>query len=465
MDREWKIMADFSRNWTDPTYWQNAGVEDASRCLVACGIDGQLDKDGMSPLHMASLWSDVEIVQAFLDAGVSVRSLDKLGRSPLIYAANRGDVGIVRALLKAGANANVQSDKRDITALHIAAKKGDHEIVQALLEAGADVDLCQKIKGMTPLHFASAWGNVGSVKALLDAGADARAKDAFGKTPLAYASDSVRALLVPEPDFQSRKLKAKGEPRNIMLYWNDAPPPEICDVVEKWRNACPDWNVALFNERTACLFLRARFGGEIARLFLRCAIPAMKSDFFRVFWAIAEGGIYSDVSFVPKRKPLFFDLEKNITVVTHNMPSTILNGFFHSKQDSNELKLVAHEIIRSVSLESISHVGLATGPAAWGRALGQKETSTMAIISWNDLRKFVDITEYSRELRSTETHWSSLQKCNSIYRASADIRSGRRLALPLHIARRAGSRLLSVLANWRGGVGGGGVRICTSTEV
>ena len=447
------MTADVSKNWADATYWHNAGVEDALRCLVASGNNGQLDRDGMSPLHMASKWSDVEIVQALLDAGANVQSLDKFGRPPLIYAANRGDAGIVRALLKAGANANIQSDKRDVTALHIAAKRGDDEIVRALLEAGADVDPRQKIKGMTPLHFASAWGNVDSVQALLAAGADAEAIDAYGKTPLIYASESVLTLLKPGSGIHSRTLQAIDEPKNIMLYWDDAPPPEISEVVEKWRNACPGWNVALHDERTAYRFLRARFGGEIARLFLRCAIPAMKSDFFRVFWAIAEGGIYSDVSFVPKREPLFFDPEKNISVVTHNIPSTILNGFFYSQKDSNELKMVAHEVIRAISLERISHVGLATGPAAWGRALGQRETSTMAIIAWEDFRKFVDITEYSSKMRVTESHWSSQQKCKSIYRDSAELRNRRRWTLSRFIARLTEYRLLPVLARW----GGGGV--------
>lgn len=399
-------------NWTEPSFWQDVEAGNVLRLLAAGGGIWQRNEVGVTPLHMASRWGDIEIVRALLDAGACVQSLDDMGVSSLHYAVNRNEVGVVQALLEAGADANLQSSKRANSALHLAAKRGDEEIVQALLNAGANTELRQKIKHITPLHFAAIWGNIGCIRALLDAGADAGAKDACGMTPLKYASESARALL---EETELGTLKTIDENRNIMLFWDNAPPTEISAAVEKWRNVCPAWNVTFFNEQTACEFLQERFGREIVRLFLRCAIPAMKSDFFRVFWAISEGGIYTDVSLIPKREPFFFDPEKDITVVTHATSQTLNNNIFYSKKDTRELKLVAHEIIKSISLERIPYIALATGPAAWARALGQKETSTMAILGPNDLYQFVQVTEHSRKLKKSDMHWSRQQYRTSIY--------------------------------------------------
>ena len=90
------------------------------------------------------------------------------------------------------------------------------------------------------------------------------------------------------------------------------------------------------------IFLRDNFGGDIARLFLTCTIPAMRADFFRVFWAISEGGIYSDLAFAPTREPLFFDAEKNLTVVKRPDGEVIRNGVFFSRKNCKELKLMGH---------------------------------------------------------------------------------------------------------------------------
>ena len=53
---------------------------------------------------------------------------------------------------------------------------------------------------------------------------------------------------------------------------------------------------------------------------------------------MSEGGIYSDVAFVPRRDPLFFNPAMDITVITEEIPSTLLNGLFYSKKNSKELK-------------------------------------------------------------------------------------------------------------------------------
>ena len=147
-----------------------------------------------------------------------------------------------------------------------------------------------------------------------------------------------------------------GDSRNVMLYWDDANPfpPDIIAITEKWRNFCPGWDVMLFGKDTACGFLQENFGRDIARLFLTCGLSNMRSDFFRVFWAIAKGGIYSDLLFSPKREPLFFDPEKNLTLARNHYTGMPINGIFFAKRDCVELKLVAYQLITTISKSNYS---------------------------------------------------------------------------------------------------------------
>ena len=412
MDR--KMPRKVCNTWLERIFWQNAALGDVLQCIAEGSDVKERSKDGKTPLHMAAIWGRVEVVQALLDAGACVRLLDNQGFSPLYHAVNRGEVKMVRALLKAGSDADIRCGGRKLAPLYVAAKRGDDEVVQMLLDAGAETEVRQTMKSMTPLHFAAAWGNVGSIRALLEAGADAGARDARGMIPQAYAPVSAQGLLEVGSDDRPRTMQRDIENQNIMLYWDDAPPPEVSAVVEKWRKAFPAWNVALFDEKAACHFLLARFGGEIARIFRRCRLHAMRSDFFRVFWAMSEGGIYSDVAFVPRRDPLFFNPAKDITVITEETPSTLLNGLFYSKKNSKELKLVAYEMIQAISQERIPNIELATGPAAWSRALGQRETTTMAILR-ADIRLHIERSGYTKQMRPEETHWNKMQKRMSIY--------------------------------------------------
>ena len=217
-----------------------------------------------------------------------------------------------------------------------------------------------------------------------------------------------------------------GIDRNVMLYWDDVGelPSDIGVIREQWRHFCPGWNIKLFNIETARLFLRERYGEDIVRLFSTCALKAMRADFFRVFWAISEGGIYSDVRFVPKRKPLFFDPSKDLTV-GRKPDGLIRNNTFFAKKDCNELKLIGYEIIKSISERKIPFVNEATGPVLWTRVLPEIDTSTLSIIDWRkDMLSFIEFSDYPSCTRDTDMHWLELQRRMIIYQDPAESPKG-----------------------------------------
>lgn len=73
------------------------------------------DKEGKTPLQVASFLGYTEVVEALLDAGADVNSKDDNGRTPLMYAAAGGRTEIVELLLAAKAKASIK-DKSGKTA-------------------------------------------------------------------------------------------------------------------------------------------------------------------------------------------------------------------------------------------------------------------------------------------------------------------------------------------------------------
>ena len=417
-----------NEHWLEPALWKMISVEELRRKLADGADVGAKGKRGETPLHIAVEWSDACVTRVLIESGAEVNAVDEIGVTPLHLAARKGKLEIVRVLLVAGADVNAQSkaamrfdigtgsDNDKTSALHLAAKGNEIEILRTLIETGADVNARARI-GLTPLHYAAIWGSVETVRILLNSGSDAKSRDMHGLMPLAYASQAVRGVLETEAgDLPRVSCLAKGD-RNIMLYWDDArPPSDVADVVEQWRIVCPAWKVKLFNQGTACQFIRDTCGEDIARLFLSCALPSMRADFFRVFWAISKGGIYSDVRYIPVREPAFFDPGKDLTV-TRRPNGVINNSVFYSKKDCKELKMIAYEILRSVSQKKTGNMLEITGPILWRKTLWQRDTNTMEIVDWNDIfGKYLKNSNYSSCTREKKSHWTRLQKSVGIYR-------------------------------------------------
>ena len=367
--------------WLDPAFWEKISVERLCQ-------------------HMAK--------------GADIGAKDESGKTPLHFAADQGNVCAVRALVEAGADVNAHANNK-VTPLHLAAKRRDVDLLRALLEAGADPNAINK-RGLTPLFHAAIWGTPETVGLLIASGSDAGIRDHAGLMPLAYASLSVRKMLdTEEGKVEGTSCLAK-DGKNIMLYWDDPlPPPDVSNVFEQWQTHCPDWKVCLFDQNKAFRFIRDNVGEYIATLFLTCALPSMRSDFFRVFWGVVEGGIYSDITFVPRREPLFFDIQKNLTVARRRH-GNIESGIFFAKKNCKELRLIAYEIIKSVGQRKEGSIITVTGPVVWRKAIWQRETCTMAIVDFDDMWHYIERSNYPSSTRGTSKHWTRLQWQTGIYR-------------------------------------------------
>ncbi len=144
------------------------------RTLVRAGGDvNGAQGDGMTALHWAATYGDVDLADVLLYAGANVKATSRLGRFTPLHVASQGGFGaVVKALLERGADPNALTTT-DATALMLAAQSGNVAAVTALLDAAADVNATEKANGQTPLMFASAFDRGDVVRLLLARGAKA----------------------------------------------------------------------------------------------------------------------------------------------------------------------------------------------------------------------------------------------------------------------------------------------------
>lgn len=144
--------------------------------------------DGFSPLVIAIIEEQVEIVRLLLDNGASVYHRVKR-LPPLIHALMKQDRGteMMQILLDHGAVLNVISGPERKTALHWAASEGLAAAVGFLLDKGIDPK-ARCSKGRTPLIVAAEFGHTQVAKVLWTHGAEVNAQSDNGGTPLIWAA-------------------------------------------------------------------------------------------------------------------------------------------------------------------------------------------------------------------------------------------------------------------------------------
>ncbi len=141
---------------------------------------------GYTPLHYAVFGNDSAAVRLLLDKGADVDAGSETGSTPLFAAAARSAADIVKILVENGADINAPGTD-GFRPIMNAVRCGDTETVQYLLSKGVKIDFVDSINGRTPLHWASIKGYQDICRMLIESGGDMNAKDAQGRSALAYA--------------------------------------------------------------------------------------------------------------------------------------------------------------------------------------------------------------------------------------------------------------------------------------
>lgn len=137
-------------------------------------------------LYGAAQYGHLAVVKALIEAGANVNMSLDTGETPLLAAANSGHGDIVKYLLAQHANVEAK-DVDHATAVHLAAEEGHVDILKELVAANAPVNI-KTLNGDTPLYVAAQNGHLAAVQILLSAGSKVDAKIKSGATALHAAT-------------------------------------------------------------------------------------------------------------------------------------------------------------------------------------------------------------------------------------------------------------------------------------
>ena len=128
------------------------------------------NRHGSTPLILAAISGQDEIVKFLLDSRADVNAQDHYGWAALLFTCAYSKTSTSKILLgHPDINVTLQNVTGG-TALILASHSGEYDIVKALIDRGADVNAKQMI-GLTPLMMATDTGNRNIVQLLLDSGA------------------------------------------------------------------------------------------------------------------------------------------------------------------------------------------------------------------------------------------------------------------------------------------------------
>ena len=130
-----------------------------------------------TPLHLAVVTRQPEVVRGLVTSGACLYSQDSLGNTPLHIASKDGLTEIVRILTEHFSQIQSNTGRpheildlrnyEGFTCLHVATYCGHVDIVQMLATAGAAVNVGERKTGRTALHIACLSGNIHLVRVYL----------------------------------------------------------------------------------------------------------------------------------------------------------------------------------------------------------------------------------------------------------------------------------------------------------
>ncbi|XP_065826126.1 transient receptor potential cation channel subfamily A member 1-like isoform X2 [Oscarella lobularis] len=160
------------------------------------------DGNGLRPIHLASRQGKPHMVNYLIDLAVTrfnypldnvVNFTDDDGMSGLHQAISGGNIPVAKLLLERGCRL-FNTDSRAESPFHLACSQGSVPMIETILNHCKDAT--EKLleakdpTGQTPLHKAAIFNHLTVAKFLINKGASVNATDNFGRTPLLVAAQA-----------------------------------------------------------------------------------------------------------------------------------------------------------------------------------------------------------------------------------------------------------------------------------
>lgn len=108
---------------------------------------------------------------------------------------------------------------------------------------------------------------------------------------------AVRQLKSADDIVGGSKISALSIPRTLIRYWHDLNelPEDVKECLNSWNRLDREgFEIKTFTDLSAKAYIADKFGAREAAAFARCRHPAMRSDYLRMCYIVAEGGMYVD---------------------------------------------------------------------------------------------------------------------------------------------------------------------------
>ncbi len=157
------------------------------------------DGERRTPLHLAALIGDNDLIAALVTAGADARARDKYGCSPIHYART---IPVARALLDAGTPVDVRNANDETPLHHAAATFARHDAKWYVKPMSTE-----ELRRRWPGFYKSPWGPPELIEFYLSRGAAVNAMDNRPRTPLRNASTACANIRPAEGPMPSYALK------------------------------------------------------------------------------------------------------------------------------------------------------------------------------------------------------------------------------------------------------------------
>eukprot|EP00794_Sanderia_malayensis_P004801 gene4801-5428_t len=138
-----------------------------------------------TPLHLAALNGQLEMVGKLLELKADPNSTDANGYTPLHVAAEDNHPQVVRMFINHSPSLIFQANKDGNTCAHIAAANGSLKVMKALVQCDkTSVNTRNKRNYETPMHLAASGGHYDLMQFLMEKGGSLEDEDKEGMTPL-----------------------------------------------------------------------------------------------------------------------------------------------------------------------------------------------------------------------------------------------------------------------------------------
>jgi hypothetical protein len=233
-------------------------------------------------------------------------------------------------------------------------------------------------------------------------------------------------------------------PKTLIRYWHDPSrmPEDVRVCLDSWNRLSDDgFEFQLFDDISAAAYIADAYGERERHAFARCSHPAMRCDYLRMCFVLAEGGLYVDADDVLlgddwkhlfrddrlKVQPLCYDIRAGRMMPTDKLWRADLptdNRIFYV--NNNPLAASAnHPVLRRaldhatdklLNVERFPEIQSTTGPGNFTVALAnhayQLELTGLPV-DFELLRNWDSIAETRWDLsyRGDERNWRNVFGC------------------------------------------------------